>query len=310
MTRPQPRPTQHPSSHPLSTPPHSGPRIPRVRHLSRHRRAAAGGLLAGLAAGATAITLLPGSDGPQALAAQDQNAVSAQSKSQPSVLALPAAPRRSAPRASRGGARTAPLPMHPVTRTMPVGASFSGQASWYGGSFQGQRTASGETFDTNDFTAASKTLPFGTRLRVCHDGCVIVRVNDRGPYVGSRILDLSRAAANAIGYDGVADVTATPVASRTVLEVDRVALARQRAVAVRRAALERRAAVLRAQAEARALAAQARADALKASAAHPAASTSPVHDVLPLAALAGGLVLVGAGGLLHGGRRRRRTARS
>lgn len=308
MTRPQARSTQTPATRPLSTAPQSGPGH-RVRHLSRHRRAAAGGLLAGLAAGATAMTLLPGSDAPKALVAQDQSSVTAQSRSQPSVLALPAAPRRPALRASRGGARTAPLPMHGVTRTVPVGAPISGLASWYGGSFQGQRTANGETFDTNGFTAASKTLPFGTRLRVCYAGCVIVRVNDRGPYVGSRILDLSRAAANAIGYDGVADVTATPVASRTVMEVDRVALARQRAVLARQAALERRAAVLRAQAEARALAVQARADALAASAAHPAASTTAVPDVLPLAAVAGGLVLVGAGGLLHGNRRRR-TARS
>ena len=138
--------------------------------------------------------------------------------------------RTSAARASRSRA-VAPkhLPMKQVTRTVAVGATFSGQASWYGGSFNGQRTASGERFDTNDYTAASKTLPFGTRLRVCHDGCVVVRINDRGPYVSGRILDLSRAAASAIGFSGVAHVTATPVGERSVSVVDTVALTRQRA---------------------------------------------------------------------------------
>jgi rare lipoprotein A len=287
-------------------PPEGSQGAPRARRLSRHRRrVATGGLLAGLAAGAAAVTLMPTSDGPQP--AGEQNNVSAQTQAQPRVLSVPAAPRRPALRASRGGVRTAPLPMHRVTRTVPVGASFSGQASWYGGSFQGLRTASGEPFNSNDFTAASKTLPFGTLLRVCHSGCVVVRVNDRGPYVGSRILDLSRAAAHAIGYDGVVHVTATPVGSRAVLEVDRRALVRQHAVAVRHAALVHRAAVLRAQAEARALAVQAKADAQQAAAAHPAADTSAVPGAFPMAALAGGLVLAGTGGLLHSRRRRTRS---
>lgn len=130
----------------------------------------------------------------------------------PPVLARPVVRR-----ASRGGARTALPPVRLVTRTVAAGPTLSGQASWYGGSFQGRTTADGERFDTEALTAASKTLPFGTRLRVCHAGrCVVVRVNDRGPYVGSRILDLSHAAARAIGYDGVAQVTATPVVTRTV----------------------------------------------------------------------------------------------
>lgn len=66
-------------------------------------------------------------------------------------------------------------------------------------------------------TAAHRTLPFGTRLRVCRAGrCTIVRVNDRGPYAGRRILDLSRGAAAQIGLldNGVSRVTATVVARR------------------------------------------------------------------------------------------------
>lgn len=86
-----------------------------------------------------------------------------------------------------------------------------GLASWYGERFQGRRTASGEPFDMNDLTAAHKTLPFGTQVRVRHATTgkeVLVRVNDRGPHVRGRVIDLSRAAAAAIGLvqTGVAPV--------------------------------------------------------------------------------------------------------
>lgn len=77
-----------------------------------------------------------------------------------------------------------------------------GLASWYGKKFHGRRTASGERFDMNDLTAAHPSLPFGTRLLVRNprNGRVVaVRVNDRGPHTGRRIIDLSRAAAEAIG---------------------------------------------------------------------------------------------------------------
>jgi len=80
-----------------------------------------------------------------------------------------------------------------------------GLASWYGGKFQGRRTASGEIFDTNQFTAAHKTLPFGTLVLVTNlDNAktTVVRINDRGPFVSGRIIDLSRAAAAAIGMTG------------------------------------------------------------------------------------------------------------
>ena len=84
-------------------------------------------------------------------------------------------------------------------------------SSWYGPGLEGALTASGEPFDPYDYTAASPYLPFGTRLYVCYQGCVTVRVNDRGPYVYGRELDLSQAAAEAIGlsYVGVDVVDVT-----------------------------------------------------------------------------------------------------
>jgi rare lipoprotein A len=75
-------------------------------------------------------------------------------------------------------------------------------ASFY---WQPQRVASGGWFNPNAMTAAHKTLPFGTRVRVTHAGngrSVIVRINDRGPYVKGRIIDLSKAAAGVIGMQG------------------------------------------------------------------------------------------------------------
>lgn len=77
-----------------------------------------------------------------------------------------------------------------------------GQASYYGSEFEGARTASGERFDPEALTAAHPTLPFGTRLRVTNvrnGESVVVRVNDRGPFTGRRIVDLSYAAAREIG---------------------------------------------------------------------------------------------------------------
>ena len=80
--------------------------------------------------------------------------------------------------------------------------------SWYGPGFHGRLTANGEVYDQMGLTAAHKTLPFGTKLQVCYQGCVNVRINDRGPYIGARELDLSRGAAEAIGlvHSGVANV--------------------------------------------------------------------------------------------------------
>ena len=91
----------------------------------------------------------------------------------------------------------------------PVNAGSSMLASWYGGYFHGRTTANGETYNMYGNTAAHKTLPFGTRLRVCYKGCVDVRINDRGPFVGARELDLSYGAAKAVGLinPGVANVS-------------------------------------------------------------------------------------------------------
>jgi rare lipoprotein A len=86
----------------------------------------------------------------------------------------------------------------------------SGVASWYGPGFHGKRTASGERFNTNELTAAHKTLPFGTRVRVksmTNGKEVVVRINDRGPFVKGRIIDLSHAAAQALGLSGIKQVT-------------------------------------------------------------------------------------------------------
>jgi rare lipoprotein A len=86
----------------------------------------------------------------------------------------------------------------------------SGRASWYGPGLHGRRTASGETFNTHDLTAAHRTLPFGTRVQVVNQRngqSVVVRINDRGPYSGGRVIDLSQASAQAIGLSGVGSVT-------------------------------------------------------------------------------------------------------
>jgi hypothetical protein len=102
----------------------------------------------------------------------------------------------------------------PFARTASRGGSLIagsavGHASWYGPGFHGRRTANGERFDMYAMTAAHKTLPLGTLLLVTnlrnHRSC-LVRINDRGPYVAGRMLDLSAGAARAIGIGGVGTV--------------------------------------------------------------------------------------------------------
>jgi rare lipoprotein A len=93
------------------------------------------------------------------------------------------------------------------------GHSFSGVASFYGNE-SGSRTASGQRFNQNALTCAHRSLPFGTKLRVTHRGqSVVVTVNDRGPFIKGRVLDLSTGAARAIGLTsaGVGHVTAEVV---------------------------------------------------------------------------------------------------
>lgn len=87
-------------------------------------------------------------------------------------------------------------------KAKPDGKSFSGNVSWYGPAFNGRKTASGEIFDMHKLTAAHLTLPFGTRVLVEDPrtgNTVIVKVNDRGPYVKSRVMDLAREGARRLG---------------------------------------------------------------------------------------------------------------
>ena len=119
------------------------------------------------------------------------------------VLALAAAGCASSSKATRAAA--------PSTTSLAPGMRIVGLASWYGQRHHGQATASGELFDMNKLTAAHRTMPFGTRLKVtnvANGRSVVVRVNDRGPWVKDRVIDLSRAAARALGMtgDGVARV--------------------------------------------------------------------------------------------------------
>ena len=90
-------------------------------------------------------------------------------------------------------------------------AIYSGKASWYGPGFHGRRTANGEVFNSNELTAAHRSLPFGTKVRVTNMNngrSVVVRINDRGPFAGGRIIDLSAGAARSINMinSGVAPV--------------------------------------------------------------------------------------------------------
>jgi len=108
-----------------------------------------------------------------------------------------------------GASPTAPAVVEPSptspTRVAPRPITLTGRASWYGEPHHGRLTASGEVFDKNALTAAHRSLPFGTRLRVVNlenDREVEVRINDRGPTTPGRVLDLSYAAARALGAVG------------------------------------------------------------------------------------------------------------
>lgn len=102
------------------------------------------------------------------------------------ILVLAAAACSSLPRPKTGGVET-------------------GVASWYGGEFHGRQTSSREVYDMNDMTAAHQTLPFGTYVMVTNldnDRSAVVRINDRGPFVKGRIIDLSYATAQVLGIVG------------------------------------------------------------------------------------------------------------
>ena len=86
-----------------------------------------------------------------------------------------------------------------ITPSSGSGRSFSGMASFYGNE-SGSKTASGQRFNQHAMTAAHRSLPFGTKLKVTHGGrSVVVTVNDRGPFIKGRVLDLSTGAASAVG---------------------------------------------------------------------------------------------------------------
>jgi len=100
---------------------------------------------------------------------------------------------------------------------VPAAHARTATASWYGAHWAGRHTANGERFNPHAFTAASKTLPMGTRLLVRRGSkSVVVRINDRGPYVNGRSLDLSHAAAKRLGMvgKGVSKVQYTILGSR------------------------------------------------------------------------------------------------
>jgi rare lipoprotein A len=99
-------------------------------------------------------------------------------------------------------------------KRLAVGRPHVGEASWYGPGFHGRLTASGERFNMHALTAAHRTLPLPSYVRVTHVGngrSTIVKINDRGPYHGNRIIDLSYAAAQLLGISGTARVSLEPV---------------------------------------------------------------------------------------------------
>jgi rare lipoprotein A (peptidoglycan hydrolase) len=112
--------------------------------------------------------------------------------------------------------------LHPETSVAPAARALAdkairGVASWYGAQFHGRPTASGEPFDMNAMTAAHRTLPLGSRARVVNlenGRSVEVRITDRGPYVGQRVIDLSYEAARELGMApaGTAQVEVVPLA--------------------------------------------------------------------------------------------------
>jgi rare lipoprotein A len=95
--------------------------------------------------------------------------------------------------------------------SLPTGRACAEVASVYGGPDGrcGSQTANGERVNWSAMTAAHRTLPIGARVKVCHKGCVVVRINDRGPFVSGRHIDLTPAAARAIGLEDVGHVTMT-----------------------------------------------------------------------------------------------------
>ena len=119
---------------------------------------------------------------------------------------------------ARSSASVQPLCASAVPEEKPE----TGEASWYGEEFQGNETANGETYDLNGLTAAHPTLPFGTTVRVTNlknSKNILLRINDRGPYIGRRLIDVSKAAAKRLGfiYSGTTQVRVEVVSRPTLL---------------------------------------------------------------------------------------------
>jgi rare lipoprotein A len=122
------------------------------------------------------------------------------------------------PKSQAQSSPPAPTPVKPA----PAGAEPKekhqvGVASWYGEEFQGKTTASGQPYDANELTAAHRTLPLGTTVRVTNlenHRNLLLRITDRGPYIGRRLIDVSRAAAKRLDFihSGTASVRVEVVA--------------------------------------------------------------------------------------------------
>ena len=150
----------------------------------------------------------PSDAGAQGAAAEAKAAAVPQRRGVPAKTAPPADPPRPKARApeveeAEKAALPAPEPESPPSR---ASADQVGLASWYGSKFHRRRTASGELFDMRALTAAHPTLPFGSLVCVrstVNGRSVVVRINDRGPHTGNRVIDLSRAAAEELGMIGL-----------------------------------------------------------------------------------------------------------
>lgn len=121
---------------------------------------------------------------------------------------------------SQSSTPTAPAASYYAPSRETYGGTRTEVASWYGPGFEGRRTSNGEIFNSNELTAASTTLPLGSHARVTNPDTgrsVIVRINDRGPFVHGRSIDLSHRAAQQIGLTGkgVGRVEVTPTARST-----------------------------------------------------------------------------------------------
>jgi rare lipoprotein A len=149
------------------------------------------GIIADTPSRALSMREVPPSESQLGDLSSDKPAVTARRSETPPAANVPSPPEiKEAPPVA-----TIPEPSQPIL-------TETGLASWYGARHHGKRTASGEVFNQNQFTAAHPTLPWGTRVKVINldnGKSVDVRINDRGPFKQGRIIDVSRAAARALG---------------------------------------------------------------------------------------------------------------